>query len=405
VIWLPLLAAGAANFGSNVHLPPTDTLDLEVDLGGKWIRIDFNWDIAQPAQGTFNWQPFDTVIDAAVARGLRVYATMGYTPAWASTGDRMGDGASNDVPDPAAYRAFVEAAVTRYKDRVGIFGTWNEPNLGQFFEGTRDEWIANVYRPAVLGIRAACPTCIVAGPEVATIGTAYADYIQAALAAEVPTVLSGHIYADFPEDNPQAGLTKDSYYNKLDAHRVIGPFQGPLSIRESAIAAGHSELPVWITETGRAAAVGNATDLEGQRKFMQHMLDAMDTRPWWAGTIIYELSEEHPGGAFPDDHFGIVLRTADPDATPLDNFQHKPAYDYRKARLAAAPPPMDDAGVGDAGVSNPDALDPANPDAGGNGEQPGGGPAGCGCATSGPSSGELLLGLGAIAILGRRRRR
>jgi hypothetical protein len=150
--------ATPANIGTCVHLPPADTLDLTVDLGGAWIRIDLNWDIAQPAPDQWNWAPFDAVIDAATARGLRVYATLGYTPAWASTGNRNGDGAHNDVPAAANYRAFVEAAVDRYKDRVGIFGTWNEPNLGDFFEGTKQEWIDNVYRPGVLGIRAQCAT-------------------------------------------------------------------------------------------------------------------------------------------------------------------------------------------------------------------------------------------------------
>ena len=158
---LPLITAGAATFGTNVHLPPADTLDLAADLGGQWIRIDLNWDIAEPADGQWNWQPFDAVIDAAVARHLHVYATLAYTPAWASTGDRKGDGPHNDVPTAAHYRAFVEAAVARYKDRVTTFSTWNEPNLGDFFEGTKQEWIDNVYRPGVLGIRAQCSTCIV----------------------------------------------------------------------------------------------------------------------------------------------------------------------------------------------------------------------------------------------------
>jgi MYXO-CTERM domain-containing protein len=216
----------------------------------------------------------------------------------------------------------------------------------------------------------------------------------------VPTILSGHIYAAFPEDDSGAGLTKDSYYNKLDSHRVIGPFQGPLSIRESALAENHPELPIWITETGRQATVGNAADLEAQRLLVQRVLDAMESRPWWGGTIFYELSEEHPGGAFPDIHFGLALRTADPDGTPLDNFDRKPAFDYLKQRLAAAP--LDDAGVGmDAILDGP--IDPANHDAGGNGEQPGA-PAGCGCATNGPSSSDAFLALAAVALLARRRR-
>ena len=298
----------------------------------------------------------------------------------------------------AAYRAFVEAAVARYHDKVGIFGTWNEPNLTDFFEGTRDEWIANVYQPGVLGIRAQCAACTVAGPEVATIGSAYGDYVRAAINAEVPDILSAHIYASFPEDDSDAGLTKDSFYNKLEARRVIGPWKGPESIREAMLATGH-DLPMWITETGREAAMGNATDLETQRLYTQRVLDAMDSRPWWAGTIMYELTEEHPGGMWPDIHWGLALRVADPDASALDNFERKPAYDYLKQRLAAAPP-GDDAGPG-----NPGTPDDAGATPGGNDatlDDPATpAPTGCGCHSTGGAG--WLAALVGLALFRRRR--
>lgn len=401
-MWTALVLAGAAsaaNIGTNVHLPPSDTLDVAVELGGAWIRIDLNWDLAEPAQGQWNWAPFDAVIDGAKARGLKVYATLAYTPAWASSGNRRNDGANNDVPAGNTYRTFVEAAVARYKTKVDVFGTWNEPNLADFFEGTRDEWIDVVYRPGVLGIRAQCPSCVVAGPEVATIGNAYAGYIQAALAAEVPNVLAGHIYASFPEDDSAAGVTKDSFYNKLDAHRVQLPFyEGPLSIREAAIAAGHPELPIWITETGRQADLADAGQLEAQRKQAERLMDAMASRPWWGGTIFYELSEEHPDGMWPDIRWGMVLRTSAPDGTPLDDFARKPVFTYVQQRLAASPPAGADAGVdagsgggnpaGPDGGVDPDAANPA---------------AGCGCATGAPSRGGVLIALGVVLALRRRR--
>ncbi|HSD86927.1 MAG TPA: hypothetical protein VLB44_05410 [Kofleriaceae bacterium] len=400
-MWLAILAAGAANIGTNVHLPPADTLDLAVDLGGQWIRIDLNWDTAEPAENQWNWAPFDAVIDGAKARGLKVYATLAYTPAWASTGNRRGDGNTNDVPVTAKYRAFVEAAVARYKTKVDVFGTWNEPNLADFFEGSRTEWIDSVYTPAVLGIRAQCPTCTIAGPEVATIGSVYGEYVQAALAAQPPTILSAHIYASFPEDDSSAGVTKDSFYNKLEKRRVIGPWSGPISIREAQIAAGQTSLPVWITETGEQSPVGDAAKLETQRLYYQRVLDAMDSRSWWGGTIFYEMSEEHPNGMWPDVHWGIALRTSDPDATPLDDFQVKPAYSYLKTRLAQTPPAAGDAGVAD------DAGGGGGPGLGndaGTGDDPQGMASGCGCGAT-PISADTPIMIAAAGVLLRRRRR
>src|SRR5258707_15272401 len=96
-----------ASLGVNVHLPPNDTLDLVQHLGVDWVRIDFNWIQAEPAQGMYDWAPFDAVIDAAHSRGLHVFASIGYGPAWASVShDRASDGPNNDVPDPVAYARF-----------------------------------------------------------------------------------------------------------------------------------------------------------------------------------------------------------------------------------------------------------------------------------------------------------
>src|SRR5262245_44345986 len=195
--------------GVNAHLPPADALDQARDLHTGWIRIDFNWNIAEANQGQYDWSIFDAVANSAHDRGLHVFASIGYGPAWASvSGDRRADGAGNDVPDATAYRSFVAAASARYADgRIEAWGPWNEPNLGDFFEGTRDEWLSNVFIPGVDGIRQGCPGCKVVGPELATIGSAYADYLQAALAARGSQldVVSWHIYAAFPLQSSGAG--------------------------------------------------------------------------------------------------------------------------------------------------------------------------------------------------------
>ncbi len=189
----PAVCAAAA-IGMCVHLPPSDTLDLAKDTGGEWIRIDFNWDIAEPSAGTYDWTVFDNLLDAAKARGLLVFATVGYGAAWASTGDTKNDGASNDVPNAAAYKTFVKAAAARYADgRVAAWGTWNEPNLEQFFEGTVQQWIDSAFVPGIEGIKEGCPSCLVVGPELATVGSEYATYLEAALAAKGPDSRRGEL--------------------------------------------------------------------------------------------------------------------------------------------------------------------------------------------------------------------
>lgn len=412
----------AAALGVNVHLPPTDKLDLAKELGSGWVRIDFDWDFAEPDPGNYNWAPFDALVDDASARGLSVFATIGYTPAWASvSGDSGNDGPKNDVPDKAAYGAFVQAAAARYADgRVKAWGTWNEPNLGDFFEGTQQQWIDQAFTVAVDAISAGCPSCLIVGPELASIGDEYDSYLRAALQARGSALdaVSWHIYSAFPEDDANAGKTKDSFYNELEEHRVVSigstvVHEGPLSVREVLIGEGFSSLPVWITETGKNASPGNAAEEEEQRKYVERVLAAMVQRKaWWHKTFFYELTEEHPNGLWPDAKWGFALRVADPDATYADNFQKKKVFDYLAGCIGEGA-----AGTAGSGGASGGAAGASGGGAGGAGAGAGAASGsaaaesddagGCGCRTPARSpgglSGALLLAL--AALFGARRRR
>ena len=382
----------AASIGMNVHLPPADTLDLARELGVGWVRIDFDWPVAEPTQGNRDWSVFDRVIGDANARGLKVFATIGYTPEWASvSADREGDGPRNDVPDAAAYRDFVLAAASRYADgRVAAWGTWNEPNLTEFFEGTETEWIDHAFTPAVESIRQGCPACLVVGPELATIGDDHEAYLRAALTAKGGDLdaVSWHIYSPFPQDDIGAGTSRDSFYNELEDHRVVDVggtvvYEGPLSVREVLLEVGLASIPVWITETGLNAAVDDQEGLEAQALYARRVLDAMSQRPWWEKTFFYELVEEHPNGMWPDIHWGVALRTSGPDGTHADNFDRKPAFDA----ICDWAPPMGAGGSGGSAGQSGAGGSGGTMSAGGAGAA-GSGAGAAGAAGSAPSSAE-----------------
>ena len=139
--------------------PATQALDA---LGAPWVRIDVNWNEVEPQQGVFSWDEADRMIDTARAHGLLVYATLAYTPQWATAGPvRMGVPLSADY-----YRDFVTAAVTRYQDRVKHWGMWNEPEQqGRFWVGTAQEYVDYVLRPGAEAVHAADPAALVLGPD------------------------------------------------------------------------------------------------------------------------------------------------------------------------------------------------------------------------------------------------
>ena len=343
--------AGAAPklLGANVHQSLDVGHDATKAAGLGWVRIDLNWIQCEPGQGTYDFALLDGVVDAAKARGLSVLAVVGYGPAWASTGDALGDGPDNDVPIDGAYPAFVTAVVQHFQDRVSHYELWNEPNLDTFFEGTPDDYVARVLVPGAQAVHSACPGCKVVAPGLATIGKEYDVWLDASLAAakDEIDIVSGHIYAGFPVDSPGSGSSSDSFFNKLEAHRVLETggsvvYEGPLSFREVMDKHGVSK-PFWLTETGREATLGDAAEEATQTLYYRRVLEAMLVRPWWESTIFYESFDEPASGY----EWGLVVH----DPAAPTGYQSKEVLGFLKTATGTVP------GLGGSGKQCNDGLD------------------------------------------------
>lgn len=413
-----IVVAAAASLGLNVHQSTTVGLDATKASSLGWVRIDANWLDAEKSQGQFDFTLFDAVVDAAKARNLQVLAVLAYTPQWASTGDTLGDGPNNDVPVAGAYANYVTAAVNHLKDRVTYFELWNEPDLQTFWEGTAQRYTDEILVKGADALHAACATCKVVGPAVATVGTSYATFLDTVLTGALSKidVISGHDYAQFPQDTPGAGGTSDSFYNKLDSHRIVKfgtsvVYEGPLSFKEVLDAHG-AKQPFWITETGIEAALGDSAALAAQTQYYRRVLESMLTRPWWTNTIFYESFDEPPAPY----HFGVCVHDADAgvgyDEKPVMAFLRK-VVGYQKlfgGTGTDCEDGLDNDGDELVDLADPDCITalstteaPPEIDAGVDASGDDGGTtndggSGGGCSTSSSSSGAWLLALLALAL-------
>ena len=161
-------------FGVNAHQASDDALDLAAAAGIGWVRFDMNWFQFEPSNNGYDWTVADRFVDHCDELGLHVFMTLGYTPDWA-TGVACNNADPNDenwcLNKPPAnvgdWTDFVTAAVQRYSGSVKHFGMWNEPNLGQFYSGTRDQYVDDILIPGSNAVHAACNDCYVLGPELA----------------------------------------------------------------------------------------------------------------------------------------------------------------------------------------------------------------------------------------------
>jgi hypothetical protein len=277
--------------GLNVHVPSNAILeDVSSNLGVTWIRIDFDWFRMEPERGRFEWAETDRVVEKASTSGLEMLATLAYTPAWASSNP-----GSPQVSDPPAaaefYRDFVRASVNRYRERVRFWQFWNEPNLGDFWKGTREQYRVSILEVGARTAREVDPGARVVAPGLANVGSWRPWFEEAMRAKALVDVVNHHNYArtgrasivELRTDGLQPSLQTLMRENEVD------------------------DRPFWLTETGRR------TDDGDQPRYYDEILQTLRAETWVARLFFFHYWDG-PGQG--NGGFGIVNE----DSTP------KPAY-------------------------------------------------------------------------------
>jgi hypothetical protein len=332
----PAHAFEASPYGINIHAPGDPKLEPQLDrvaaAGIGWVRIDFVWAVVQPSAGTWDWRLYDRIAAEAAARGLEVFATLAYTPDWATSGPFL-----SGVPDdPADWREFCRRAARRYAGTIRYWGLWNEANLPRFWAGSRGQYLDLIVGPGIDGVRAGNPAALVGGPELAHLTSGdsdWYDWLRATLLAYGDRLdfVTHHVY---DEDGP-ADVT-----DRLDDSTLFGDrpqFWDAVSpsVREVLEAAGAEGKPFWLTETGWASdRVGEAKQGSHYTGLLDRWFTARPGQDWIGKVFFYELIDDPAAGV---PKWG-VLGTAG---------GAKPAYDAYAAFIRAHPgAPPDAAATG-----------------------------------------------------------
>lgn len=336
---LPLLAvlllAGAAPasaeedspYGINVHVPQGEELRLLLDraeaAGIGWIRIDFVWAFVEPRQDEFGWAVYDAIAAAAQARGIEVFATLAYTPAWATSGPESIGPPAN----PADWADFCFRAARRYRDTIRHWGLWNEPNLDHFWAGTRRQYIEDILKRGADAVHAGNPQALVGGPELAHLTSGDSDWYDWLLesleeAGDRLDFVTHHVYdGDGPGDVTEKLDRSTVFGNVPELWDSVAP-----SVREVLEEAGWSG-PFWLTETGWATdRVSEARQASNYTGLLGDWFAGRPGRDWVDKVFFYEIKDAP--ASFDVPLWGI-LRV---------DFSPKPAWAAYRDFIAAHPP-------------------------------------------------------------------
>jgi hypothetical protein len=289
----PAPTASGSPYGINAHIPRAEVLDEIAEAGIGWIRIDFVWALVELGRGEFDWSRYDRLIEDAEVRGLRVFATLQGTPQWATSGTLF-----NGVPDdPRDWQDFCYRAASRYRGRIHAWGLWNEPNLGRFWEGSRDEYVDEILIPGADGIRAADPDAKIVAADLAHLSSGnWDDWLGQVIrdAGALIDVVAHHVY---PGGSGYWEVTEN-----LDEDPEW-PWDPP-SVREVLSDNGWFDRPFWLTETGlESDDHGEASQANFYTGLLTDWYGPARSRGWVARLFFYHIMDDP---RFPTITFGIL---------------------------------------------------------------------------------------------------
>ncbi|MEG3088907.1 GH39 family glycosyl hydrolase [Sphingomonas sp. PB4P5] len=195
------LAVGADYAGTLIRPDSLAQLDTAVtELGFRYVRFH---DIFTDALGTvqrrdgkivYDWTKIDKLYDALLARKIRPFVELGFTPAALKTSEQTIFYWKGNTSHPQAdgWAALITAYVRHVRQRYGAaevrrwyFEVWNEPNLAGFWEKADKAAYFRLYESTARTIKAIDPALRVGGPS--TAGAAWVpDLLDYAAARRVP---------------------------------------------------------------------------------------------------------------------------------------------------------------------------------------------------------------------------
>lgn len=128
----------------------------------------------------YNWTGIDQLYDDLLARHIRPFVELGFTPKALATSNQsiFYWHGNTSHPNPAVWHDLVAAFVRHIEERYGkkevrtwYFEVWNEPNLSGFLEGGDQKGYFELYDLTAKTIKAIDPDLRVGGP--ATAGAAW----------------------------------------------------------------------------------------------------------------------------------------------------------------------------------------------------------------------------------------
>jgi xylan 1,4-beta-xylosidase len=253
------LSVGSDFPGTLIRGDSQTQLKLAVDeLGFRYIRFHA---IFHDVLGTvrvndgktvYNWSKIDELYDNLLARQIRPFVELGFTPEALATSRNsiFYWNGNTSHPKSEGWHDLIDAFVRHIEERYGknevrtwFFEVWNEPNLSGFWEGADQKAYFELYDLTARTIKSVDPSLRVGGPS--TAGAAWvpeflAHVKQSGAGVDFVTTHTYGVQGGFLDEDGKSDTKLDPSPDAIvgDVHRV----------RDQISASAFPGLPLYFTE-------------------------------------------------------------------------------------------------------------------------------------------------------------
>jgi len=253
------LSVGSDYPGTLIRNDSQAQLKLAVDeLGFRYIRFHAIFhDVlgtvrVEDGKTVYNWSKIDQLYDDLLARHIRPFVELGFTPKALATSDNsiFYWHGNTSHPKPDGWRDLVDAFIRHIEQRYGsaevrtwYFEVWNEPNLSGFWEGGDQKAYFDLFDLTSKTIKSVDPALRVGGPS--TAGAAWvpeflAHVKQSGAAVDFVTTHTYGVQGGFLDENGKSDTKLDP---SPDA--IVGDVR---RVREQISASAFPGLPLYFSE-------------------------------------------------------------------------------------------------------------------------------------------------------------
>ena len=258
-------------------------------LGAEWVRLDMSWEKIEPAQDTWRFEHWDSLVRISSHYGLRILPVISGTPRWASSHPDLDSYHTYPPRDFTDFGIFIRKVVERYGRKIYLWEIWNEPDA-QFWKGSTQEY-CRLLQETDSALRVADPTAKIVLGGVSSTSLHFLKELLSLGALDYVDIVGIHLYGS---DSGDVLKRAENFIDVLD---------------ESS-----ETIPVWVTEIGLSTPFQYNTE-EDQASFLERVFTELSTMSRIQRLFWYELKDSGLLFFWSEHNFGLVRFNLTPKAS------------------------------------------------------------------------------------------